>query len=98
MADIKIVAKGVATSASGIGVDLFKTTPEHWFVSLAVRTGPAELTPKLAASAQRPGLELHAYGTHGIIERTATREQIIPQSEREVFEVRGVPYRELSER
>lgn len=78
-------------SASGINVDLFATTREHWFVSLVVRTGSAELNTHLAASARKHGIELHAYG---VIERTATGEQIIPASEREVFELCGVPYRE----
>jgi DNA polymerase/3'-5' exonuclease PolX len=80
---------------SGISVDLFATTGERWFVSLVVRTGSAEMNTQLAASALRRGLQLHAYG---VIERTASGEQIIPQSEREVFELCGVPYRKPQER
>jgi DNA polymerase/3'-5' exonuclease PolX len=81
--------------ASGINVDFFATTPERWFVSLVVRTGSAANNVQLAASALKRGIRLHAYGA---LERLATSEQIIPQSEREVFELCGVPYREPTER
>jgi DNA polymerase/3'-5' exonuclease PolX len=39
-------------------------------------------------------MQLHVYG---VLENTKTGEQIIPQSEREVFERLGVPYREPAE-
>jgi DNA polymerase/3'-5' exonuclease PolX len=88
----------LATHApSGVNVDLFETTRERWFISLVVRTGSAEMNTKLAASALRQGLKLHV-GANAAIERTATDEQIVPQSEREVFELVGVPYREPAER
>ena len=82
-------------AASGVSVDLFATTRERWFVSLVVRTGSAEMNTQLAASALRRGLQLHAYGD---IERTATGEHIAPQSEREVFELCGIAYRDPTER
>jgi DNA polymerase/3'-5' exonuclease PolX len=82
-------------AASGIDVDLFETTRERWFVSLVVRTGSAEMNTRLAASALARAIQLHAYG---VIERTGTGEQIIPKTEREVFELCGVPYREPAER
>jgi DNA polymerase/3'-5' exonuclease PolX len=81
--------------ASGIPVDLFATTGERWFVSLVVRTGSKEMNTHLASSALRRGMQLHAYG---VLENTKTGEQIIPQSEREVFERLGVSYREPTER
>jgi DNA polymerase/3'-5' exonuclease PolX len=40
-------------------------------------------------------MKLHAYD---VIERTATGEHIAPQSEQEVFELLGVPYRKPAER
>jgi hypothetical protein len=40
-------------------------------------------------------MQLHAY--NGTI-TSAAGEEIVPQSEREVFELCGVPYREPSER
>lgn len=82
-------------TASGISVDLFATTSEHWFVSLVVRTGSAAMNIELAASGLRRGMKLHGYG---VIERIATGEQIVPNSEQEVFELLGVPYREPHER
>jgi DNA polymerase/3'-5' exonuclease PolX len=84
-------------TASGLNVDLFATTRERWFVSLVVRTGSWEMNTQLAASALRRGLKLHV-GVNAAIERTATGAQILPQSEREVFELCGVPYRDPQDR
>jgi DNA polymerase/3'-5' exonuclease PolX len=80
---------------SWIPVDFFATTPDCWFVALVLRTGPKELNTRLAASALRRGMQLHAYG---VLEVTATGELIIPRSEREVFQLLGVPYREPPQR
>jgi DNA polymerase/3'-5' exonuclease PolX len=80
---------------SGIPVDLFATTAERWFVSLVARTGSKEMNTMLAGSALRRGMQLHMYG---VLEVRATGEQIIPRSEREVFERLGVSYREPAER
>ena len=82
-------------ATSGVPVDLFATTMPYWFVALVVRTGPKESNTALAASALRRGMQLHAYG---VLEVTATGEHIIPQSEREVFDRLGVPYREPAQR
>jgi DNA polymerase (family X) len=82
-------------AGSGIPVDLFATTAERWFVSLVVRTGSREMNTTLAGSALRGGMQLHMYG---VLEVRATGEQITPQSEREVFERLGVPYREPAKR
>ena len=68
---------------------------ERWFVSLVVRTGSKETNTTPAGSALRRGMQLHVYR---VLENTKTGEQIIPQSEREVFEWLGVPYREPAER
>jgi DNA polymerase/3'-5' exonuclease PolX len=80
---------------SGIPLDFFATTAERWFVSLVVRTGSKEMNTTLAGNALHRGMQLHVYG---VMENTKTREQIIPQSEREVFERLGVSYREPAER
>jgi DNA polymerase (family 10) len=87
--------KLAAHAGSGIPVDLFATTTERWFVSLDVRTGSKEMNTTLAGNALRRGMQLHTYG---VLENTKTGQQIIPQSEREVFERLGVPYREPAER
>jgi DNA polymerase (family 10) len=81
--------------ASGVPIDLFATTAAGWFVSLVFRTGSKKMTNALAARARHRGMQLHAYD---LLEVTATGEQIIPQSEREVFERLGVPYREPAQR
>jgi DNA polymerase (family 10) len=68
---------------------------ERWFVSLVVRTGSKEMNTTLAGRALRRGMQLHVFG---VLENTKTDEHIIPQSERELFERLGVPYREPAER
>jgi DNA polymerase/3'-5' exonuclease PolX len=68
---------------------------ERWFVSLVVRTGSKEMNTTLAGSALRREMQLHLYIVLG---NTMTGEQIIPQSEREVFERLVVPHREPAER
>jgi DNA polymerase/3'-5' exonuclease PolX len=80
--------------ASGIPVDLFATTAEQWFVALVVRTGSKDINITLAASARKRRMQLESYG--GLID--VNGERIFPQSEREVFELCGVPYREPHER
>ena len=82
-------------TGSSIPIDFFATTAERWFVSLVVRTGSAEMNTRLASRALQRGMQLHAYG---VLENRKTGEQIVPQSEREVFERLGVPYREPAER
>ncbi len=81
--------------ASGVPVDFFATTRERWWVSLVMRTGPADANERLAVSARSRGLMFHAYGA---FTRFDTGAQVIPQSEREVFELAGLPWREPRER
>ncbi len=77
--------------ASGIPVDFFATTPENWFVSLVIRTGSKESNLALTTGAQRLGRTLNAYGC-GVTGPDGT---VIPAtSERHVFELCGVAYRE----
>jgi DNA polymerase/3'-5' exonuclease PolX len=80
--------------ASGIPIDLFATTMQRWFVSLVMRTGSAQSNTRLANAALRSGMQFHAYG----VIQDSSGQQIIPQSEREVFERLGVSYREPAER
>jgi len=79
---------------SGIGVDIFSTTDECWWVALAIRTGPRESNIAIANAALRKGWALRAYGAgfdmpSGIIRC---------KSERDVFELVGIPYKEPWER
>lgn len=79
---------------SGIGVDIFSTTEECWWVALAIRTGPKELNIAIAMAAQKQGWRLKAYGAgfdtpSGVIRC---------ESEQEVFELVGLPYKAPWER
>lgn len=79
---------------SGIGVDIFSTTEECWPVALAIRTGPKESNVAIATAAQRKGWRLRAYGS-GF---DTPNGPIHCQSEREVFELVGLPYQQPWER
>jgi DNA polymerase/3'-5' exonuclease PolX len=81
--------------ASGIPVDFFGTTLENWWVSLVVRTGSAEMNLELTTTAQRQGRSLLAYGC-GV--RQPDGMVIAATSERAVFEMCGVAYREPHQR
>ncbi|MBA7656225.1 hypothetical protein ES703_64140 [subsurface metagenome] len=79
---------------SGIGVDVFSTTAECWPVALVVRTGGKVTNQRIATAAIRKGYRFHAYG-RGF---TTPDGEIVCSSEREVFEVVGLPYLEPWER
>lgn len=82
-------------SVTGIPVDLFSTTLENWWVSLVVRTGSKETNLRLTNAAIERGRSLIAYGA-GVRQPDG---QITPaHSEREVFELCGVPYLEPQHR
>jgi DNA polymerase (family X) len=84
----------LAVHRSGIPVDLFATTADRWFVTLVMRTGPSESNVALAAAAKRRGMQFHAYG----MLEGRDGQSIITQSEQEVFERCGMPYREPEQR
>jgi DNA polymerase/3'-5' exonuclease PolX len=73
-----------------VPVDFFATDADGWFVSLVIRTGPADLNVRLASGALKRGLKLHAYG---VFEDASSGKRIVPRSEREVFDLCGEPYR-----
>jgi DNA polymerase/3'-5' exonuclease PolX len=79
--------------ASGIPVDLFATTASGWWRSLVIRTGPKELNIRLIQSAKGRGILVHAY-REPALENAATGDAIPCNSEREFFEICGVPYLE----
>ena len=83
-------------TASGVPVDLFATTAENWWVALVIRTGSKQMNLELTAGANRLNRTLNAYGC-GVTNR-ATGEVTPATSERHVFELCGVPYRELEDR
>jgi DNA polymerase/3'-5' exonuclease PolX len=82
--------------ASGIPVDLFATTEENWWTTLVIRTGSRDTNLRLTTGAQRLNRTLHAYG-NGVTDRK-TGMNLIATSEREVFELCGVPYLEPKDR
>lgn len=79
---------------SGIGVDVFSTDEECWPVSLVVRTGGKVTNQRIAMAAIRKGWRWHAYGS-GF---STPQGDVVCASEREVFELVGLPYREPWER
>ena len=79
---------------SGIGVDVFSTDERCWPVALVVRTGPKESNIAIATAAQKRGWRLRAYGPG-----FDTPEGLIRcKSERDVFKLVGLPYKEPWER
>jgi DNA polymerase/3'-5' exonuclease PolX len=81
--------------ASNIPVDFFSTTAANWWVSLVIRTGSKETNLMLTNGAIKLGRTLNAYGA-GV---TCSDESVIPaQSERHVFQLCDVPYREPKDR
>lgn len=79
---------------SGIPVDLFSTSAENWWVSLVIRTGSKDTNLALTNGAIARGGSLQAYGA-GVMKRGKL---YAAHSEREVFELCGVPYREPEDR
>ena len=75
---------------SGIGVDIFSTDEECWWVSLVVRTGGKVTNTRIATAALRKGYRFHAYGS-GF---STPNGEIVCRSERDVFEAVNLPYRE----
>ena len=77
-----------------MGVDIFSSDEECWWVSLVLRTGGKVTNQRIATAALRMGYRFHAYGS-GF---TTPDGEIICRSEREVFEAVGLPYRQAWER
>jgi len=75
---------------TGIGVDIFATDEECWPVALVVRTGGKKTNIAIATAAIRKGWEFHAYGK-GF---TTPQGELVCRSERDVFEMAGLPYLE----
>jgi len=73
---------------SRIGVDVFSTDEDCWWVSLVVRTGGEVTNKRIATAALRKGWHLQAYG-HGF---STPRGDVVCRSEEEVFLAVGLPY------
>jgi len=73
---------------SGIGVDIFSTDEDRWWVSLVVRTGGKVTNRRIAMAAMRKGWHLKAYGS-GF---SSPQGNVVCRSERDVFELVGLRY------
>lgn len=73
---------------STVGVDIFSTSEDCWWVSLVVRTGGEITNRRIATAAIRKGWHLEAYG-RGFL---TPRGEVVCQSEEEVFRAVGMPY------
>lgn len=80
---------------SGIPVDFFATTKEAWWNYLVCRTGGADTNTEIATAAQRKGWKWHPYKA-GFTDAQGRLVKV--RSEREVFELAGLDYREPWER
>jgi DNA polymerase/3'-5' exonuclease PolX len=86
--------KLMAHLPSGIGVDVFSTDEECWWVSLVMRTGGEVTNKRIAMAAIRKGWHLKAYG-RGF---SAPDGELVCSTERDVFEFVGLAYKEPWER
>lgn len=82
--------------ASGIPVDLFRTTEACWFNYLVCRTGPKESNERIATAAQEHGYTWTPYGPG--FRCQADNQVVTVASEAEVFAFVGIPYKEPKDR
>jgi DNA polymerase/3'-5' exonuclease PolX len=80
---------------SGMGVDIFSTDENCWWVSLVVRTGGEKTNKEIAARALRQGMQFHAYGRGFTL---ADGSELVCRSEADVFKAVGLRYFEPWER
>jgi DNA polymerase/3'-5' exonuclease PolX len=85
----------LAVHRSGIPVDLFATTEDCWWNYLVCRTGPGESNIRICEAAIRRGWKWNPYGP-GFSKATGEKHQV--NSEREVFDFVGLPYKSPQER
>lgn len=79
---------------TGIPVDLFTATEENWFNYLTCRTGPSESNIRICETAIKQGKKWHPYDVG--FEKDG--EMIRMNSEQEVFEFVGLPYKQPEDR
>jgi DNA polymerase/3'-5' exonuclease PolX len=79
---------------TGVPVDFFATTESAWWNYVVCRTGPGESNIAIEVAAQRKGWKWNPYG-----EGFTDGGKVIPvRSEREAFELVGLPYKEPKDR
>ena len=82
-------------TASGIPIDFFSTREQCWFNYLVCRTGGARSNMAIASAAHSKGWKWHPYHP-GFTDQHGNWHSV--HSEREVFELVGLPYLEPHER
>ena len=78
-------------STSGIPVDFFSSAEPHWFNYLVCRTGGAMSNTRIAKAAQAKGWKWHPYGS-GFTDDQGNLLRVT--SERDVFDLLGLPFQE----
>lgn len=79
----------------GLKHEIFLGNPNNWGCILAIRTGPAELGPRVMAQLNAQGVHKHEDGHI----KTVGRGEIVPvPTENVFFELCGEPYREPEHR
>ncbi len=82
---------------SGIPVDFFcEPCDDNWARSVVFRTGPTAMNLRLIEAGAKQGIRVHAYGA-GLTKMT-TGDTLPCKSEREFFDIVGVPWLEPYER
>lgn len=76
--------------ASGIPVDLFRTSRESWWNYLVCRTGPAASNMRIAEEARRRGYKWRPYGAG--FTRLSDGVEVVMESEEQVFAFVGMDY------
>jgi DNA polymerase/3'-5' exonuclease PolX len=93
--------KHAVASRTGIPVDFFATSHDHWFNSLVFRTGSLQTNIQIATAAKTNGYRWNPYGfgfeKHLAGEPGQVR-WVKMNSERDVFDFCGLPYLEPTER
>lgn len=83
-------------AASGIPVDMFKTTDVRWYNYLVCRTGGKQNNIDIASAAIAKGLTWQPY-SEGFFDHTK-QEMIRVHSQEDVYRIAGLPYIEPHER
>lgn len=83
--------------ATGLPVDFFACTRETWFNQLVCRTGGAQSNLLIAVSARAKGLKWNPFGP-GFSHVKGGKPHRTVRSERDVFEIAGLPYLEPHQR
>lgn len=94
--NLKMGAKLVHGTYSGIPVDLYFATLDTWWTLVVIRTGSAGHNIRLCSRAKAMGMKLHADGSG--IEHIETGKRLIPTTEQQIFDLLQLDYVEPKDR